>query len=91
VPLSRIFVAGWTNKGGTSIRHAFVVRRPGHRRALKPRLDSRRQIERVLPHNSKYPPAKPGALKCWPRKAAGQVASLSRSQPSLSVIVSRKL
>jgi hypothetical protein len=24
--------------------------------------------------NSKYPPAKPGALECWPLKAAGQVA-----------------
>jgi hypothetical protein len=23
---------------------------------------------------SKYPPAKPGALECWPLKAAGQVA-----------------
>jgi hypothetical protein len=24
--------------------------------------------------NSKYPPAKPGALDCWPLKAADQVA-----------------
>jgi hypothetical protein len=24
--------------------------------------------------SSKYPPAEPGALDCWPLKAAGQVA-----------------
>jgi hypothetical protein len=27
-----------------------------------------------IPTESKYPPAKPGALDCWPLKAAGQVA-----------------
>ena len=33
-------------------------------------------IESVGPvtEPSKYPPAKPGALDCWPLKAAGQVA-----------------
>ena len=27
---------------------------------------------------SKYPPAKPGALECWPLKAASQVADATR-------------
>jgi hypothetical protein len=33
-----------------------------------------RTAEKALTSVSKYPPAKPGALECWPLKAAGQVA-----------------